>query len=234
MLRNYYITGDTHGSFGHIEKFCNRFSTTKDDVLIILGDVGLNYYDNYEDIARKRFIDDLPITLFCIRGNHEFRPIYLPYIEYTVFGETDSYALYEPEFDNIIYAIDNTVYTFNNKKYYVVGGAYSVDKYYRLENDMLWFEDEQCSFEESLHVIAMSKSLDGVHGILTHTCPLRYIPTEWFLSQVDQSTVDKGMELLFDRVYENLNHNVWYCGHYHGEKVIDKMRFLYHSIEILQ
>ncbi len=37
-----YITGDKHGSFNEIKKFCKENNTTKDDVIIILGDVGLN------------------------------------------------------------------------------------------------------------------------------------------------------------------------------------------------
>ena len=33
-----YLTGDTHGSFERISEFCHRFKTTKEDVMIILGD----------------------------------------------------------------------------------------------------------------------------------------------------------------------------------------------------
>lgn len=38
-----YITGDTHGSFSRVEMFCKRMDTTKEDVLIILGDAGINF-----------------------------------------------------------------------------------------------------------------------------------------------------------------------------------------------
>ena len=39
-----YITGDTHRDFGRIFDFCEENGTTKDDVLIILGDAGINYF----------------------------------------------------------------------------------------------------------------------------------------------------------------------------------------------
>lgn len=39
-----YITGDTHGNFLTIAEFCGEQKTTADDVLIILGDAGINYY----------------------------------------------------------------------------------------------------------------------------------------------------------------------------------------------
>ncbi len=38
-----YLTGDTHGEFARIEAFCKRFGTCKDDVMIILGDAGINF-----------------------------------------------------------------------------------------------------------------------------------------------------------------------------------------------
>lgn len=37
-------------------------------------------------------------------------------------------------------------------RHLVIGGAYSVDKYYRLENNMLWFADEQPSAEIKTYV----------------------------------------------------------------------------------
>ena len=39
-----YITGDTHRDFSRIYNFCEKQGTTKDDIMIILGDAGINYY----------------------------------------------------------------------------------------------------------------------------------------------------------------------------------------------
>ena len=69
-----YITGDTHARFDRIELFCKENSTSKEDILIILGDAGLNYYCNKKDIALKEYVSSLPITIFSIHGNHEERP----------------------------------------------------------------------------------------------------------------------------------------------------------------
>ncbi|MDR1771577.1 MAG: metallophosphoesterase [Hungatella sp.] len=38
-----YITGDTHGQFKRVEAFCERFQTKREDILIILGDAGINF-----------------------------------------------------------------------------------------------------------------------------------------------------------------------------------------------
>lgn len=67
----FYLTGDTHGDFSRIEEFCEEYETTVDDVLIILGDAGINFSLNINDDCRKMFISELPITLFCIYDNHE-------------------------------------------------------------------------------------------------------------------------------------------------------------------
>ena len=44
-----YITGDTHGDMNRIVRFCERMETSKEDIMIILGDVGLNYYGDSRD-----------------------------------------------------------------------------------------------------------------------------------------------------------------------------------------
>ncbi len=44
-----YITGDTHGDFRNVARFCKKMQTSKDDVLIILGDAGINYYGSEQD-----------------------------------------------------------------------------------------------------------------------------------------------------------------------------------------
>ena len=37
-MGRFYITGDTHGNFNRIDYFCQRFETSKEDKLCILGD----------------------------------------------------------------------------------------------------------------------------------------------------------------------------------------------------
>ena len=37
-----YYTGDIHGHEYEIESFCKRFKPTRDDIIVILGDVGAN------------------------------------------------------------------------------------------------------------------------------------------------------------------------------------------------
>lgn len=67
----YYITGDCHRHFRKVEFFCRHHGTTREDVLILLGDVGINFFLDDSDKKLKEELSKLPITLFCVHGNHD-------------------------------------------------------------------------------------------------------------------------------------------------------------------
>lgn len=64
-----YITGDTHREFTRLVFLEYEYNTTKDDILVILGDAGINYFGK-QDKELKKVLNELPITLFCVHGNH--------------------------------------------------------------------------------------------------------------------------------------------------------------------
>ena len=70
--------------------------------------------------------------------------------------------------------------------------------------------------------------------ILSHTCPFKYEPIETFLPGIDQSTVDTSTEEWLDKIEESVDYKAWYCGHWHINKRIDKIHFLFHSFETNQ
>lgn len=67
--------------------------------------------------------------------------------------------------------------------------------------------------------------------VLTHTCPFRVEPTEAFIEGLDQSTIDKSTELWLDEIEAKLDYRVWYRGHWHIDKGIERFQFLFHEIE---
>ena len=222
-----YLTGDTHREFGRVGAFCDKFESTPDDTLIILGDAGINYCGRDQDVQFKRMLaDNLPITIFCIHGNHEMRPESCgTYKE----AEWHGGMVYrEPEFLTLLFAKDGEIYDFGGKKCIAIGGAYSVDKYYRLSRDLGWWADELPSAEIKQRV---GQRLDAVNWqvdiVLSHTCPKKYIPTEMFLPGIDQSAVDNSAEEWLDTIDDKLTCGRWYCGHWHTSKTIDRMRFMF-------
>lgn len=228
-----YITGDTHARFERVELFCKENNTSKDDILIILGDAGLNYYCNKKDSKLKEYVSSLPITIFSIQGNHEERPFNID--SYKLVDFCGGKVWIEDDFPNLLFAKDGEVYDFNGISTLVIGGAYSVDKFYRQMMGYMWFKDEQPSEEIKREVENKLNSVDWkIDCVLSHTTPVKYEPVEWFLSGVNQSTVDKSTELWLDIIEEKLNYKKWYCGHYHGEKKIDKIEFMFNSTHIFE
>ena len=226
-----YITGDKHADFREVFYFCYANETTLDDILIVLGDAGINYYANDKDKVLKNSLKEhYPITFFCIHGNHEERPENIKTYKTKKFYEGIVY--YEEDYPNILFAKDGELYNFNNHKVLVIGGAYSVDKYFRLSRGYNWYESEQPTEETKNKVKSVLKNLDNkVDIILSHTCPYKYLPREMFLEGIDQSTVDNSTEYFLDEIEEFSDYNLWYCGHYHTDKEIDKIIFMFHKIE---
>lgn len=220
-----YITGDTHRDFSRLYKL----KENKDDMLIVLGDAGINYCLNEEDIRYKEYLKKFELKIFCVRGNHEERPENInTYKEVEMFGGK---VFIEEDYPNLIFAKDGEIYNIDGKSVLVIGGAYSVDKEYRLMYGHKWFKDEQLTKEEMNNILNKVK---GKHFdiVLTHTCPYKYEPREVFIQGLDQSKVDKSMEHFLDEIEENISYDKWYCGHYHTEKQIDKLEFMFGRIKI--
>ena len=225
-----YITGDTHGDFSKIHDFCKKMNTTTDDIMIVLGDAGINYstYDN--DLNKKRFIQrKIPITMFCIHGNHEKRPNTIKQYKIDRFMGADVYV--EDESPNIKFAIDGEVYYLHGIKTMVCGGAYSVDKFYRLKMGYSWFPDEQPSEEIKQKVIDnLEKEKWDVDAFLSHTCPYDVRPVDTFLKSINQDLVDNSTEDFLQNIYNKLKFKKWYCGHYHINRRNNKFQFLFDDI----
>ncbi len=224
-----FITGDTHGDFTRIEQFCVRFTPTREDTMIILGDVGFNYYGGKRDIKAKEKMARLPITILSIHGNHEMRPGTIPSYHFAEWHGGKVYI--EDRYPNLLFAVDGEVYDLDGKKSIVIGGAYSVDKFYRLAMGWNWWPDEQPSPEIRGKVELALARLDWkTDVVLSHTTPLKYMPVEVFLPQIEQSNVDKSTEIWLDGIEDRLEYNHWYAGHYHTEKDIDRLTLLFESI----
>ena len=137
-----YITGDTHRNFSRL----SEFDYDPDDMLIVLGDAGINYFLNILDEQFKEFLETLNLKIFCVRGNHEERPENIDsYREVEMFGGK---VFIEDEYPNLIFAKDGETYNINGKSVLVIGGAYSVDKTFRLVHGYSWFPSEQLNDSE--------------------------------------------------------------------------------------
>lgn len=230
-MGNFYGTGDTHGDFQRIVDFAFKMKTTKEDILAILGDAGINYYLNTRDEKNKIILSQLDLTIFCVKGNHEKYPDNIP--GYITKEWNGGIVFYEEKYPNILFAKDGEIYNINGKKCLVIGGAYSVDKYYRLMMGWNWFENEQPSEELKKEIEEKIKINNEFDYILSHTCPYSVRPTHLFLSQIDQSTVDSSTELWLEEISKKIKFDKWYFGHYHDDWNTGKYHMLFNGYDLL-
>lgn len=146
-----------------IEAFCRQFGTCKEDVMIILGDAGINYGGGTRDRRKKEFFESLPITIFAIHGNHEQRPQSIErYAEKVWYGGV---VYWEEEYPSLLFAKDGEVFELDGKQTIVMGGAYSIDKMVRLMYGDGWWPDEQ---ERRTGFIAEQETFltGGISGVI--------------------------------------------------------------------
>lgn len=213
MIKNWYFTGDCH----HIMKKFKGQGFTDEDAIIILGDAGCNYFFDERDAQTKNCLEKYGGHYYLVRGNHEARPEDMD-MPMTYDKNVSGPVFYEPDFPHIHYFIDGKDYIIDGHTTLVIGGAYSVDKYYRLATGRTWFEKEQLTTEEMnfIEYTNINRSFDFV---LSHTCPYSWRPTDLFLPMVDQSTVDNSMELWMEDFKDKINWKVWCFGHFHQDRV---------------
>ena len=62
---------------------------------------------------------------------------------------------------------------------------------------------------------------------------LKYIPKECFINGFDNTKIDYTTEKWLDKIEDDLDYKNWYCGHYHTEKKVDKMIFLFNKVKLV-
>lgn len=246
MIKYWLITGDTHG------KVCERIANIDQEkyppnetALIILGDAGINYFLNNTDKRNKKNIQNTGYTIYCVRGNHEERPSKVAGIHPLFDEDVSGVVMFDWNYPNIRYFEDGGVYNINGKSILVIGGAYSVDKWYRLgtltsdDDDYWnpkktgWFPGEQLTPKE-MENIEKEHSGKYYDFVLTHTCPLSWEPRDLFLPFLDQSTVDASMEKWLEEFKDKIDWGIWLFGHFHDDRLVRPgVEMYYRTIEDL-
>ena len=158
----FYITGDIHGNAYDVLNRCEENNIQEGDTLIILGDVGANFHADLKDSIFKKKLNNTGIIFFCIHGNHEMRPETIP--SYKIKTWNDGEVYFEEQYPNLLFAMDGEIYNIDGKKTIVIGGAYSVDKYYRAYHTALiapsFFNEEEITVLSQVVTMGYSKNID--------------------------------------------------------------------------
>lgn len=225
----YLVTGDIHGDISPLLYLIDKYSLTNNDTIVLLGDVGLNFYQNKAEEEKKRILNNTKVQFLCIHGNHEIRPYDIS--TYKEYKWNKGIVYRESKYRNINFAKDGEIYELEGTKAIAIGGAYSVDKKERIRIGKYWWPNEQPSKETKKHVEEiLAKNNWKIDIVFSHTCPKRYIPIEAYINGINQSIVDRSTEEWLGYIESKLTYNNWYCGHWHINKRIDRMYFLFNGI----
>jgi len=230
MIKNWLVRGDTHGDFSWMTNGCLADYKPNETAIIILGDAGFNFYLNTNDDKKKKAVNDRGYRFYCVRGNHEARPTDIPGMQDIYDEDVKGWVYMEMKYSNIRYLHDYSDYCFGKYFTAVIGGAYSVDKWWRLNSAGIhdvkynnpkktgWFANEQLTKQELKEA---AEKLSGLpyDFVMTHTCPISWQPTDLFLSAINQSEVDSSMELWMDKFKDHIKYVAWLFGHYHQDRL---------------
>jgi len=218
-----HIIGDLHGDFTPILAAYQADYIHTDDLVICLGDVGVNFGGLEQREYYYKLVSHFPFCFFFIRGNHEQPPQSCPSADYeiikTSFTLGDYYehntgmVYYNRKMPNAFFAMDGASYIINGDSFLTIGGANSIDKAHR-KPFVSWWPNENIpasAIEMALEPKQCFNTKDLIYYdyILTHTCPYELIPFEKIPG------ADDSNERLLTAIYENVLFKHWFCGHWH-------------------
>ena len=226
-----YLFGDLHGSENILQFDKETFSIgktlTKDDYVIILGDFGIPWarFDSanyYREMKRLKYLSDKSWTTLFIDGNHENFENLEMFEKVNKFGST----VQQLE-ENIFHLLRGNIYNINDKNFFVMGGALSIDKNNRIPR-VSWWKEEQPSKKELDHGLDnLKKNNNKVDYILTHTCSNK-ITEEVLKSSLQSLFIHDPLSKYFDVIDKKISYKRWFFGHFHIDiEISDKYYCLY-------
>lgn len=212
-----FITGDTHGHFD-VEKifsFYQNFSEkklTKDDYLIIAGDFGFIWDEQYDKDIEK--LGEFNLTFLFVDGNHENFDIIneMPVSEWHG-GKVHRFS------DNVIHLMRGQVFELDGNKVFTFGGAESVDKDGREEGTSWWPTEVPTEAEFGEAKANLERVGNTVDYIITHTIntsALTHKESPMSMYRYEPTATTDMLEYFEHTV----TYKVWFFGHYHFDAPI--------------
>jgi hypothetical protein len=223
-----YITGDTHG---YIERFSpeqmsGESEWTEDDYLIICGDFGFVYRDDEEENASLDALSEKPYTICFCDGNHENFNALSEYREVDWHG-----GRVHKIRKNVFHLMRGNVYDIDGKKFFAMGGAYSIDRATRIEG-FSWWRDELPSEKEYKYAAEnLEKHGKNIDYVITHTAPREIIRKMGEYPDMHDAELTGFLEWV---MYE-VEFKKWFFGHWHIDRNIDdKFRALLFDVVTIE
>lgn len=231
-MERIFITGDTHNKqeeeglekLRHfiIENEWHIHPPEEEIFIIILGDFGYIFdglcsinkklYPSIQEEVMLTYIESFKkynITVCFVPGNHE-NYNRLESQEFPIVDFKGSKA--KKIRDNIYCLMRGEIYSIADKTLFTFGGAKSLDKHSRIENQSWWAHELPTQEEIDYAFDNLSKHNNKVDYILTHCTSTSIEP--FFSSQSRNHWTDA-----LDLIYEKVSFQSAFFGHYHEDSI---------------
>ena len=221
-MNRIFVTGDVHGEMDrkkiNNKNFWVHKELTKDDYMILLGDVAIRWYDTLpdgnlvkSDKSRIDFMQNRSYTVLFIDGNHENHNALDEYpVTMWHGGKVHQIS------DTVYHLMRGQVFEIGGKTFFTMGGATSSDKIFRKEN-VSWWKREMPSDKEYHEAWENLKKVGfKVDYILSHCCPSRLLRF-----MINNHKLPDKLTDFFEEIDKMTKYQQWYFGHLHTEKRFD-------------
>ena len=216
-----FITGDTHGDYSDFVYRIAKNDIPYNSTIIVCGDFGFVWNVPFMKSCLQKLIE-MPYTFLFIDGNHEDFDLLNTYPVVENFGgSTHKIA------DNIYHLMRGQRFELEGKSFFTFGGAYSIDKQYRIEGKTWWKDELPTNADYDTAERTLEKCGYKVDYVLTHTIPQSAV----YLIGAVPDQHDAELTGYFDWLFTKLEFKEWFAGHFHVDKIVmNKLHILYNDM----
>lgn len=209
MIAIIYLLSDLHGDID-FKGFKEYLDTAReDDVLIILGDVGINFEETEENQKFTDYFLSAKKKIAFLDGNHENFKFINNFPEEEWNGGTVHRLT-----DYIVHLKRGNIFTIEGKTFFVFGGCKSSSKWKEMG---LWHPEEEPNEAE----LALAHE-----NLKKHEYKVDYILTHKYEENEDWDIVTTDLWELTQFMDETVQFQKWYAGHWHKARSIDDKHIL--------
>ena len=231
-----YITGDTHNTedMSNLSSTNMKFCCKKQDAdfhditaAVVLGDFGLPWSldcsideagihpADHTDRYLLKWYRQKPFKILAVMGNHDNYDLIQKLPQVQMFG-----AAVLKVSDNVFYLKRGEVYTIEDRRFLVLGGALSDDKVYRIPHESWWKQEEWTESEMSACLDKISNCGANFDYVLSHTGPSSGIALtdDYYLNEDNLRQLRRDSTVVFnDKIDSVISYKKWFFGHWHSD-----------------
>lgn len=194
------FVGDVHGNTSYIRSLRKPLKHFEVDLVIQVGDMGILWeHENPDDCPVVDAVKSLDTGWWFIDGNHDNHP------NLRKVGEDIT--------DRIKYIKRGSIKDIDGLKFGFLGGAYSIDKDYRIEG-VDWWPEEQPTREEAEPLIGADLDV-----LVTHDIPSSFNPVKVFDVGPIHEEASRPTRDLVQEVMITSGARYVFSGHWHQRNV---------------